>query len=227
MDEDSRALLEFLSQYVSEGKKEAMEKVLDSRTRHLTIVLEDIYQPQNASAVVRSCDCFGVQDLHVIENENDYTLNPRVVHGASKWVDIISYNEGDHNSSDCFTRLKLDGYRLIGMVCEPEARSIYELPVDNPVALVFGTEKDGISAVAREYCDELITIPMYGFTESFNISVSAALAMSILSQKIFNSELPWHLSEQERQELKLRWSRKVVHRSDILEKEFLKSRKHF
>ena len=226
MDQYSHDLFDFLSQYVTEGKKKAMDKVLDFRTRYLTIVLEDIYQSQNASAVVRSCDCFGIQDLHIIENKHQYSVNPRVVHGASKWVDIFHYKDSDGNSEDCFRHLKAKGYRLIATLPDPGVQSIYQLKLDKPVALVFGTEKDGISPVAKAYCDDFVTIPMYGFTGSFNVSVSAALAMNILSSKIFRSGQPWQLSEEEKRQLKLKWFKKVVPRSEVLEKEFLKPGKH-
>ncbi|MCG8385791.1 MAG: RNA methyltransferase [Cytophagales bacterium] len=227
MDQYSHDLLDFLSQYVSSGKKRAMDKVLDFRTRYLTVVLEDIYQPQNASAVIRSCDCFGIQDLHVIENKHHYAVNPRVVHGASKWVDIFHYKESHRNSENCFEHLKNAGYRLVGTLPSPEAQSIYDLEIDEPLALVFGTEKYGISTVAKKYCDSFVTIPMYGFTESFNVSVSAALAINILSTKLFSSKQDWQLSGEDRLQLKLKWSKKVVARSEILEKEFLRSGKYF
>ncbi|MEM6524437.1 MAG: RNA methyltransferase [Bacteroidota bacterium] len=218
------ALLHYLGQYISESRKKVIDDVLDKRTRYLTVILEDIYHSQNASAVIRSCDCFGIQDLHVIENKHEYKLNPRVVHGASKWVDIVTYNAYIDNSTKCFTDMQRKGYKLIGTVPDQTAQDISDLSVDGPVALVFGTEKEGLSDNAKDFCDEFVTVPMYGFTESFNISVSAALCMNIMAQKIFKSNLNWQLTEKEKKELKLQWFRKIVHRSDLLEKEFLKTR---
>ena len=219
----NKALLEYLGQYISDGKKKIIDEVLDKRTRYLTVVLEDIYHSQNASAVIRSCDCFGVQDLYVIENKHEYKVNPRVVHGASKWVDIISYSDHIDNSTKCFTDLKQKGYKLIGTVPDQSATNINDLETSEPIALIFGTEKEGLSMQAKEYCDNFVTVPMYGFTESFNISVSAALSMNNLSEKIFNSKASWMLSAKEKEALKLLWFRKIVHRSDLLEKDFLKS----
>lgn len=216
-------LLAYLGQYVSDGKKKAIDEVLDKRTRHLTVVLEDIYHSQNASAVIRSCDCFGIQDLYVIENKHEYRINPRVVHGASKWVDVFSYNENVDNSTKCFNDLKQKGYKLIGTVPDQHAKKINLLEIFEPVALIFGTEKEGLSEEAREHCDDFVTVPMYGFTESFNISVSAALCMHVLAEKIFNSDVGWRLSPEEKEALKLSWFRRIVHRSDLLEKDFLKS----
>lgn len=219
-------LLEFLSQYVSEGKKQAFERVLAWRTRHITVVLEDIYHSQNSSAVIRSCDCFGIQDMYVIENKHKHKTNPRVVHGASKWVDVSKYNEHEDNSSQCFEYLKSQGYRLVGTVPDQSAMDIHELPIEEPLALVFGTEKDGISTTARDFCDDFTTIKMHGFTDSFNISVSAALCMDVITQKLHKSDISWELSDPEKDELKLQWMKRTVHRADLLEKEFLRSRNY-
>ena len=216
-------LLKFLSQYVTEGKKQAIERVLERRTRHITVVLEDIYHSQNASAVIRSCDCFGLQDMHVIENRHQYKTNPRVVHGASKWVDVYQYKEDNDNSTKCFEHLLDQGYRLVGTVPDQNAMNIQDLSMDEPVALVFGTEKDGLSEKARQFCSAFVSVQMHGFTESFNISVSAALCMNILTEKLHRSKVSWHLSEGEKADLRLRWIKKIVHRSDLLEKEFIKS----
>ncbi|MEM7107085.1 MAG: RNA methyltransferase [Bacteroidota bacterium] len=216
-------LLNYLGQYVSEHKKKVIDNVLDKRTRYLTVVLEDIYHSQNASAVIRSCDCFGIQDLHVIENKHQYKLNPRVVHGASRWVDIIAYNADTDNSTKCFRDLKEKGYKLIGTVPDQSAVDISTLSLDEPIALIFGTEKEGLSHNSKEFCDQFATVPMYGFTESFNVSVSAALCMNAIAQKLFKSNVHWRLTEHEKKELKLQWFREIVHRSDLLEKEFLKT----
>ncbi|TRX59442.1 RNA methyltransferase [Fulvivirga sp. M361] len=223
---DQSGFFEFLSQYVTEGKKQAIERVLEHRTRYLTVVLEDVYHSQNTSAVVRSCDCFGIQDLHVIENKHHYELNPRVVHGASQWVDVIQYMEEEHNSETCFSTLREKGYQLVGTVPDPMAPNIHDFQFEQPTALVFGTEKEGLSDMGKKYCDKLVTIPMYGFTESFNISVSAALSINLLARKLFSSNLHWRLSENEKQTLRLKWFKRIVRNSDIMEKEFFGSGKY-
>lgn len=223
MDKTLARLLNFFAEYVTDHKKELVEKVLSQRTRHLTLVLEDIYQPQNASAVVRTCEGFGLQDLHVIEGRHHYELNPRVVHGASKWIDIIKYSGQSNNTALCYGYLKEKGYRILATSPENSCLSIYDVDVKDKIALVFGTEKYGISDYAKRHADGLVTIPMYGFTESYNISVSAAICTSILAQKLFTSDVEWELSDEEKLQLKLEWYRKIVHRSEILEKEFLKS----
>jgi len=86
-------LLKHLQQFVTEDKLRRIDYVIKDRTRHLTIVLEDIYQPHNASAVLRSCECFGIQDLHVIEQEKQYKPNPEIALGASQWLTIHRHKE--------------------------------------------------------------------------------------------------------------------------------------
>ncbi|UII30757.1 RNA methyltransferase [Fulvivirga ulvae] len=212
-----------MSTYVTEHKKELIDEVLSRRTRHLTFVLEDIYQSQNASAVVRTCDCFGIQDLHVIENKHPFELNPRVVHGASKWVNVYNYRDTENNAAACFDSLREKGYKILATSPEKACLSVHDVDMTSPVALVFGTEITGISSFTKDQADELVTIPMYGFSESLNLSVSAAICANILIEKLFRSEINWTLTENEKNEIKLNWYRTIVSRSEILEKQFLKS----
>ncbi len=109
-----KELLAHLAGFVSDHKKQRIEQVLAARTRHLTVVLEDVFQPHNASAVLRSCECFGVQDVHVIEEGSTYTVNPDVAQGASKWLSLVRYNQAEgENARSCFAALRARGYRLV------------------------------------------------------------------------------------------------------------------
>ncbi len=213
-------LKNYLFQFLTEERKEKFEKVVKYRTRHMTVVLEDIYQPHNASAVVRSCDCFGVQDLHIIENDNQYRINPQVTMGSTKWVDIHQYNEKENNTIDCLRALKAQGYKIVATSPHKDDCNLEELPVDEKFALVFGTELTGISDLVKQEADVFMKIPMYGFTESFNISVSAALCLHHLSSKIHQSEAPWELTAQEQEDVLIDWARKTVHNGDLLVEEF-------
>lgn len=215
---------EYLEDFITDNKKGKIKKVMEERTRHMTVVLEDIFQPHNASAVVRSCDCFGVQDLHVIENKFKYDVNPKVVMGASKWVDIYKYgkvNEERSYTKDCLQSLKQKGYRIVATTPHTNDVNLNEFDVSTPFALVFGTEYEGISDVVREEADEFLKIPMYGFTESFNISVSASLCMQHLSFKMRDEGIDFGLTEEEKEELLLIWYKKIVTSSDQLEKLYL------
>lgn len=197
------------------------KRVLDLRTRYVSVVLEDIYQPQNASAVIRSCDCFGVQDIHIIENRNRFELNPDVVVGASKWVDITYHNEKENDTAEALQLMKKQGYRIVATTPHNDEVLLEDLNLDKgKVALVFGTEKEGISNVVREHADEFMKIPMYGFTESFNISVSAALCLHHITYKLRQSEIDWHLTEEEQQEILFRWVKNSTRRLENYEQKF-------
>ncbi len=216
-------LIEHLAPFVTTHKKEVIEQVLAKRTRYLTVVLEDIYHSHNASAVIRTCDCFGIQDMHVTEKKYVYNINPKVVLGASKWVDVFQYNEPENdNLGRCLTKLKKNGYKIVGTTPSKDAISIDEYKLNEKVALIYGTENSGLSVEATSFCDELLHIPMHGFTESFNISVSVAICLNILTNRLHKMpEEEWQLNEVELQLIRLNWYRKIVPRSEILEKNFL------
>ncbi len=216
------ALLQYLSTFVSEHKRTKFEEIIRNRTKYITVALEDIYQPHNASAVLRSCDCFGIQDVHIIENQNTYEVNPDVALGSSKWLSLIKYNEKKNNTPAAIKNLKSEGYRIVATTPHKDDVNLQELDLEKgPVALVFGTEMRGLTDDGLALADEYMKIPMYGFTESFNISVSVALCLFYLTEKLRNSEIPWQLSESEQIEVKLNWARQVVKKSELLEKKFL------
>lgn len=213
-------LYEKLAEFVSENKRQLFDTIAPDRTRHVTVVLEDIYQSQNASAVVRTCDLVGVQDIHVIENRNKYQINPDVALGSSKWVDIHRYRDHADNTSACIDHLRSKGYRIIAT--SPRAPEITPGNIDlsRPLAFCFGTELTGLSDTLMDAADEHMRIPMYGFTESFNISNSAAITLYTVMQRLRNSDVKWRLPEDDLIRLKLDWARKVVHSADHLEKHF-------
>ncbi len=220
MENKELELLEYLLSFATQNKQELIGSRLLERTRHITVILEDIYQPQNASAVLRTADCFGVQDVHVIENTNEYAINPRVVHGAAKWLSLHKYNEVHDNTTDCIQKLKKKGYSIVATSPHATSVSLHDLPLDKPIALMFGTEKLGLSSTAMEQADELMYIPMHGFTESLNISVSAAICLQHLTHRLRQTEADWHLSDKESRELKLEWARLVLKDPQGLEKRF-------
>jgi tRNA (guanosine-2'-O-)-methyltransferase len=201
---------------VTDNKRELIEQLSALRTKHITVVLENIYQSHNASAVVRSCDCFGIQDVHVIADKKKYEVNREVAMGAGKWVTTHHYK--DQNTASCLTELKKEGYRIIAT--SPYAtKTLNDIEIDQPMALVFGTEKDGLSREAMNMADDTIKIPMYGFTESFNISVSAALILNTLRERLMKSSIPWQLSETELTELKIEWCRNILYKGQDVYKQ--------
>ena len=223
----NKPLFDFLNQFVSNHKKELMEKVLANRTRQLTVVLEDIFQSQNASAVIRTCECFGIQDVHVIESRSQYGTNLKVLKGSHYWINIIKHQfDKNEGPKAAFDELKALGYKILVTSVSPTSQSIDDIdPVAlGKIALVMGNELHGASTVAHENADAFVHIPMVGFTESFNVSVSAALCISNLVNNIRSSEIEWRLSEAEKDEIRMQWVRATVKRVDVLERNFLKER---
>ena len=217
----TKELTTYLTQFVSETRRAKFDQVLKFRTRHITVVLEDLYQPHNASAVLRSCDIFGIQDIHIIENKNAYTVNKDIALGAPKWLDLHKYRRSENNSLDCILKLKEKGYRIVATTPHEKDCNLEDLSIDKPIALFFGTELTGISDTVREHADEYVKIPMYGFTESFNISVSAALCLHTLKEKLHHSEIGWQLNEDEKEELLLKWLRNSIPKVELIEKDYM------
>ncbi len=163
-------LIAYLESFLTERRRALFRKILEQRTRYLTVVLEDLYQPHNASAVLRSCECFGIQDIHIIENRNKYTVNPDIALGASKWLNLIKYNDQEDNTAVAIRSLKEQGYRIVATVPGKDATPLQEFDLTaGKAALLFGTELTGLTETAVSLADEKLVIPMYGFTESFNI----------------------------------------------------------
>jgi len=219
------ALLDYLLNFLSENKMNLFEKIINNRTKHITVALEDIFQPQNASAILRTCDVFGIQDVHIIENENEYNVNPRVVHGASKWINIYKYNGKPNNTLTCINKLKSEEYKVYGTTPHTDDCLIHDIPLDQKVALMFGTEMNGLSNIAKKHVDGFVKIPMYGFSESLNISVSAAISLYELSKQLKESDIDWKLSEEDRVDQLIVWAKKVIKDGQKIEDLYLLQQK--
>ena len=218
-NKQKQALLKTLLEMISDHKNDLFKSIIENRSRHLTVVMEDIFQSQNASAVLRSADCFGVQDVHIIENRNEYTLNPLVALGSSKWITMHKYNESTNNTEEAFKHLRSQGYQIVATTPHINDIELDDLDITKKTAVVFGTELEGLSDYAIKNADVHMKIPMFGFTESFNISVSAALCMHQLSGKIRKSDFDWKLSENEKTDVLLDWARSVVKSSPEIERQ--------
>ncbi len=222
-----KELIEHLASYLTPNRQALFNSVLQQRTRYLTVVLEDIFQPQNASAVLRTCDCFGIQDVHIIENRNDFEVDREVAMGASKWLSLKKYNQLEQNSLEAIRQLKTDGYRIVATSPHINDQELHNFDMSKgKAALVFGSELPGISEIIKDEADEFLKIPMYGFTESFNISVSAAIILHHLTLKMKqDAAIEWNLSQEEQQEIKLEWIRRSIKRSELIEQRFRENRK--
>jgi tRNA (guanosine-2'-O-)-methyltransferase len=214
-------LIEILENCITNRRKDLLSSILNERTRYITVVLEDIYQSQNASAVLRTCDCFGIQDLHIIENNNKYKINPDVTLGSDKWLTLKQYRDNRDNSMTAITELKDNGYRIVATTPVQKHTPVEDFDLTKgKIALCFGTELTGLSDTILNIADEFISIPMYGFTESFNISVSAAIILHHLSYRLRNSSIPWKLNENDSLEVKFNWLKRSVKNSESILKKF-------
>ncbi len=213
-------LTAYLSGFVSAPRRRRIEQVLAERTRWIALVLEDIYQPHNSSAVLRSCECFGVQDVHIIENSNEYNPSPQVDMGSSGWLTLHRYDEGIDNTELAIAVLRERGYKLVATTPHRDDCLLEDLAVDQPLALLFGTEDTGLSERALAASDAFVRIPMYGFTESLNISVSAALMLRELTRKMRVENRAWQLSGNEEAELRLQWYRGSIRGVELIEERY-------
>jgi tRNA (guanosine-2'-O-)-methyltransferase len=220
--EIEKAVLDEFYKIITPNKVEMFDRIAAQRTKHVTIALENIYQEHNASAVLRSCDCFGLQEMHVIEKGFQYSVQRDIALGAGRWVDLFNYNLGENPTDDCILNLQNKGYKIVATTPHTNAYSIHDLPIDKPLAFFFGTERRGLSQEVLNRADYQVKIPMYGFTESFNISVSVAIVLQVLRDRMEKSELKWKLSEEEQIALKIKWCRKILNGGQALENEFRK-----
>lgn len=209
-----KELIRYLEGFITPRRKALFRRVLEYRTRYLTVVLEDLYQPHNASAVLRSCECFGIQDVHIIENRNKYTVNPDIALGASKWLNLVKHRGQEDNTTAAIEELRKKGYRIVVTVPGENATPLEAFDLSRgKAALFFGTELDGLTDTAIRQADEKLIIPMYGFTESFNISVSAGIILSHLVPRLHRME-GWQLTDEEKQKVYLSWLKASIRSSE-------------
>lgn len=216
-------LITYLEGFVTEKRKNTFKNILLNRTRHFTVVLEDIFQQHNSSAVIRSCDVFGIQDIHIIENKYHSKVSRHVAKGSQKWLNLNNYKEDKNNTKDCLTRLKNEGYQIIATSPHNNTCTLHDLDISKKSAFIFGVEKSGVSEEVLINSDEILTIPMVGFTESLNISVAAAIILENLTNKLRNSNYQWRLSEKEQEILYANWLEKSIKNVDEIKNRFFKT----
>ena len=217
MPNNKLALLEYLENFMSENRKNRFIEVLKNRTNHFTIAVEDVFQLHNTSAVMRSCEVFGIQNLHVIEQRYGKSIDKQIAMGAEKWVDINRYD----NIKNSIATLKNQGYQIIATTPHNDSCMLDEFDVTKKSAIFFGTEIDGLSEEVMKQADGFIKIPMVGFTESLNISVSAALVIQDITNRMRHSDVNWQLTEDEVLEKRLDWTRKTIKDIEYIEKQFV------
>lgn len=218
--DELKQLIDYLSGFTTEDRISRIDHILSQRTRRLAVVLENIYQSHNASAVLRSCDCFGIQDIYTVENMNRLDISKGVTKNAHRWLTLHRFNApGRDNLADCVRQLKESGYKIAATTPHDSSVGLHNLPVDEPVALMFGAEKEGLSQSAIDCADYKVHIPMFGFSESLNVSVSAGIVLFELVNRLRGEAKPeqWQLSCEEKTRLKADWIRNSIRSAKAIE----------
>ncbi|GEL11568.1 tRNA (guanosine-2'-O-)-methyltransferase [Flavobacterium glycines] len=208
--------LAYLETILTDNRKERFLEVLENRTKHFTVAVEDVYQLHNTSAVMRSCEVFGIQELNVIEERFGKRIDKQIAMGAQKWVDIIRHD----SVVGCINSLKEQGYQIIATTPHEQDCTVEKFDISKPAALFFGTEKEGLSQEVMQNADGFLKIPMVGFTESLNISVSAAIIIQDLTNRLRRSDIDWKLTPDEILEKRLDWTRKSIRNIQSVESRY-------
>lgn len=206
--EEMHCMIEKWYNQISDNKKILIQKVLSERTKYVTVALEDVFQPFNASAIVRTAEIFGLQDIHVVTLKNQFKPSTGISRGAVKWLTIQQHQ----NTSICIEQLKQKGYLIAATCLNEQSVPLEALPVNQKIALLFGNELVGLSPATIQQADIAVHIPMFGFTKSFNVSVSVALCLQQLLQKVRASPIDWHLTTGEKLFIEYEWCKKLVQR---------------
>ena len=212
--------LHFLEEFLTDNRKDRFQQVLAKRTNHFTIVIEDVFQLHNTSAVMRSCEVFGIQKLNVIEERYTKSIDKEIAMGAQKWVDVNRFD----SISCCISNLKSSGYQIIATTPHENDCELDNFDITKPSALFFGTERDGLSKEVLEKADGFIKIPMVGFTESLNISVSAAIIIQNLMSRLHKSDIRWQLSQDEILEKRMQWAKNSIKDIKRIEERYFKEK---
>lgn len=199
-------LLEYLEGFISEDRKERFSRILANRTNYITVAVEDVFQLHNTSALIRSCEVFGIQEAHVIEDRFGKRLDKNIAMGAQQWVDVHRYK----SNRDCISSLRQKGYAIIATTPHNDSCLLDDFTLNTKTAFFFGTEKEGLSDDVQQMADGFLKIPMVGFTESLNVSVAAAILLQRITSGLRRSDLDWQLSEAEIMEKRLDWTKKSI-----------------
>ncbi|MFD1163512.1 MULTISPECIES: TrmH family RNA methyltransferase [Hwangdonia] len=213
-------LLEHLETYLTESRIARFDAVLSQRTKHFTVATEDVYQLHNTSAVIRSCDVFGIQEVNIIEERNSKRIDREIAMGAQKWVDVNRF----HTVKDCLKDLKQKGYQIVATTPHKNDALLNEFDVTKKSCFFFGRETEGLSQEVIDEADCFLKIPMVGFTESLNISVSAAIILQDVTQKLKQTQVNWQLTEEEMLAKRLDWIKKSIKSYDDIVARFYNPR---
>jgi tRNA (guanosine-2'-O-)-methyltransferase len=220
-DEISPELLTYLQQFLLEERIQRFEQVLNLRTKHITVALENVSDLQNINAAIRSAEGFGLQELHIINNGTKFKPAKKIVQGSHRWVTIHQHKEEANNTLSCIRHLREKGYKIVATTPHEKVHTIRKLDITQPTALFFGQENEGITDLLKQEADEFVMIPMMGFTESFNISVAVAIMLFELTSRLReNEKINWQLTDEEKYRLRSLWTMKNIYKHDLVIKRF-------
>ena len=208
---------DYLKQFLTDERLSKIEHFSQESSDFVLPIMEDVYQFRNAAAIVRSVEACGFHHVVALEEENVFNPNLKVTKGAETWVQV----EKMPNNLDSLKEIKSRGYRILAVSPEKNATMLPDYEVKEPIALVFGTELEGVSDEILDFADETLAIPMFGFTKSFNVSVAAAICMYELKQKLMKSGIEYQLSDEKLLELKIRWAKNSIKSSEQILERFL------
>jgi tRNA (guanosine-2'-O-)-methyltransferase len=209
--------LTYLEGFITENRRDKFLDILSRRSKHFTVAVQDLFQLHNTSAVLRTCEVFGVQELNVIEERYGKTIDKEIAMGAQKWVDVNRFD----STTACIATLKQQGYRIIATSPHEDSCLLEDFDITQPFALFFGTEISGLSEEVLNRADGYLKIPMLGFTESLNISSSAAIIIQNLSSRLRNSGISWQLSTDEVLEKRIDWAEKTIKDIDFVKTRYV------
>ncbi|MEZ6067455.1 MAG: RNA methyltransferase [Planctomycetaceae bacterium] len=203
--------------FLTPARRRRIREVLSMRTRHLAVAMDGVFHPHNSSAVLRSCDAFGVQDVYLVEDPETERLSRKVAAGSDKWLTVHRF-KGEGRTDRCVATLRSKGYRIA--VTSPHAGTATPelLPIDEPLVLVIGNETKGVSPTFCAAADLTVHVPTVGFVESLNLSVAAALCLSCLSGRIQRSPIEWRIGAEDAEEIEFDWVRKSVRNAAELQR---------
>lgn len=215
---NSQKTFEYLKQFLTDERLSKIEFYAQESSDFVLPVMEDIFQFRNAAAIVRSVEACGFHKIVAMESENEFNPNLRVTKGAETWVEV----EKMPHQLESLKKIKERGYKILAVSPEKNAIMLPDYDLKEPVALVFGTEKEGVTEEILDFADETVAIPMYGFTKSFNVSVAAAICFYDLKQKLVKSDLDYKLSNKKLWELKVRWAKNSIKSGEEILQKYLK-----
>lgn len=182
-------------------------------------VVEDVYQFRNAAAILRSSEACGFHKVVALEQRNVFNPNLDLTKGADTWVEVERLSV----HLDSIKKIQNRGYEIVAVSPEKNAESLPDFKIEKPIALVFGTEWRGVTQEILEFSSRTLSIPMYGFTQSFNVSVAAGICLYQLKQKLLDQKIPHFLDEEKRMELKIRWTLKSIKEGEKILKKYLEN----